>query len=215
MRKVQILIVVALLVLNTVALAWADTTITINGTLDPLVIDITVSPATLDFYLASGETSDVTNLIISNRTPANVEMKVAGFSIEAASPWKPYRMELKGSRNWNTLTVADSDIYAALTLLPSKVDVNWAVPPQYDGYAPLIQDGGTTSSNILMADGANPGDGGCYAANYTDTIIGVIKPGNPDTPTTITIPVEFNAGKLRANSNTLSANMVLGFRLVP
>lgn len=77
-----------MLVLNLVCFAWADATITLTGTLDPLNISVVVNPATLDFSIASGQTTAVQTITIQNQTEAPIKVTLASLTFDADS-WKP------------------------------------------------------------------------------------------------------------------------------
>ncbi|MCL6448202.1 MAG: hypothetical protein K6U04_08635 [Armatimonadetes bacterium] len=118
MRKIQIMLIAVLLVLNLVCFAWADATITLTGTLDPLNISVVVDPATLDFSLAAGQTTATQTINIQNRTQAPMKVTLTSLTLDANS-WKP-ETNWMDTENFPVLSLADAQRKAAFGIEQSQ-----------------------------------------------------------------------------------------------
>jgi hypothetical protein len=123
------------LVLGAAGAAWADTIITITGTLDPITIDVQVSPSRIDFYLPTGETEASQQITISNRSPIPLWVRVVSLR---GSQWGlvPADENLESGKyltnGGQRLSLTDANRGALLMLDQHSNSPGWAVPPSYD-----------------------------------------------------------------------------------
>lgn len=212
MRKVQILLIAALLVLNLVCFAWADATITLTGTLDPLTISVIVNPATLDMSIPTGQTQAVQTVTVVNKTEAPLKVKVAGVTFDAAG-WVPYTDWSQANLvNFPVMSVAQAQNWAAMGFKCNTGGSGWrdnAPVPYY-----MLNAGGATTTSYtpgnnilgLLNDGSSGG-------NLLETLLGVIKEGSDTNPQQGDFQVILKSDKKRVTSKTIQGTLNLTFEL--
>jgi hypothetical protein len=138
MRKVQILLLAMLLLFNAVTAAGA-VTITLNGTLDPVEVDVSV-PASLTYILPVGVSmSDPQVIDVVNNTDAPVRMYVDSMTVDTEA-WPNLTMmatDALGDNYW------ERNKRAAYLIAP--VNAGWYVNPTDTEYIPMDNGEGATS----------------------------------------------------------------------
>lgn len=205
MRKLQVALLAMLLALNMVGVAWAlDSNIPVTATVDKTDLgtaDITVSPASLDFHVPSGQYKDTKTVTITSNSTGNVQLD-GKFVMSSTSPFTtsiaPSLKDANGNPIWTSMSMDDNRYSFELDLKPDSPA--WKTPP------PACDPG----KQYYLSDHLRREAQGMLTA-----VSPVLKPASGSTPTTIDIPVTFYCGLLRSSNKTASGTMTFTFTLVP
>jgi hypothetical protein len=95
--------------------AWADAVITITGTLDPITVEMSVTPTTLTFSLPTGVTEDTETVTVTNR--AIVPVKVSVVSLDTPGAW--YGL-VAGGYAINAAGKMEHDVFGTVSLTEAQ-----------------------------------------------------------------------------------------------
>lgn len=212
MRKIQIMLIAVLLVLNLVCFAWADATITLTGTLDPLNISVVVEPDTLDLSIPSGQTQAVQTITVVNKTEAPLKVKVEGVTLDPAG-WVPYTDWSQANLvNFPVMSIAQAQNWAAMGFVCNTGGWGWrdnAPVPYY-----MLNAGGAAATSYTPGDNIlGLLDDGSSGGNLPETLLGVLNEGSDINPQPGAFQVILKSDKKRVTSKTIQGILNLTFEL--